>query len=56
MPSWLVRIRDIVWTAVLSVVCVLLSVVVAIFIPGLPALAVALGLAGISLALLATRV
>jgi uncharacterized membrane protein len=56
MPSWLVRLRDVVWTAVLSVILLVAGLVVAIFVPDYPALAIVLGIGSVSLSLLSTRV
>jgi hypothetical protein len=52
MSSWLIRLRDLVWPAIFSVVFLGLAVIVAFFNP---AVAVVLGLGSISLALLAQR-
>lgn len=55
MPSWLIRIRDVVWAAVFAVIFIAGSVVVAVILPDYSALAVVLGLAGVSSALLSLR-
>ena len=56
MPSWLIRLRDVVWSAVLSVVLSVVAVLVAIFMPDAVALPIALGSSAIVSALLAQRV
>ena len=56
MPSWLIRLRDVVWTAVFAVVFIVLSIALAVFIPGAVALPIVFALAGVSCALLAQRV
>lgn len=55
MPDWLTRLRDLVWTAVAAAVLAGLSVVSALVAPERPSQALSLGLAGITMALLATR-
>lgn len=55
MPSWLIRLRDVVWTAVLSVVLLVVAIALAVFLPG-SLLPVVLGLGSVSCALLAQRV
>lgn len=55
MPSWLIRIRDVVWAAVFTVVFIVGSIVIAVILPGYSALAVVLAIAGVSSALLALR-
>jgi hypothetical protein len=52
MSSWLIRLRDLVWPAIISVILVSASVIVAFFAPSI---AVVLGLGGVSFALLAQR-
>lgn len=52
MSSWLMRLRDLVWPAIFSVLLLVVAIVVAFFAPSL---ALVLGLGSISLALLAQR-
>jgi hypothetical protein len=52
MNSWLIRLRDIIWTAVLSVVLAVASVLVAIISPSSVGLVLALSGTSISLAIL----
>jgi hypothetical protein len=52
MNSWLVRLRDVIWTAVISVVLAVLGVLVALVFPSLVGLILALVGASISLAVL----
>jgi hypothetical protein len=52
MSSWIIRLRDLVWPAVLSVALVTASVVVSFFAPSV---AIVLGLGGVSFAILAQR-
>lgn len=54
MPSWLIRLRDVVWTAVLSVVCMVAAIALAVV--NLSVLAIVFALVGIGCALLAQRV
>ena len=56
MPSWLIRLRDIVWTSVLSVVFMIVSLALAVFVPDVFPVAVCFGIASVSCALLAQRV
>jgi len=55
MPSWLLRLRELVWPAVLALVFALASVLTAFVAPGSLSKVVSLGLAGITMALLAQR-
>lgn len=55
MPSWLIRLRDVIWSAVLSVVLSASAVLVAIFNPSAVALTIALGSASIVMALLSQK-
>ena len=55
MPSWMIRLREVLWSAVIAVVLCASAVLVAIFNPSAVALVVALGLSAIVLALLAQR-
>ncbi len=55
MPSWLIRLRDVVWSAVLAVVLSLVAILVAIFNSEAIALVIAFGLSAIVSALLAQR-
>jgi hypothetical protein len=52
MNSWLVRLRDVIWTAVISVVLAFLGVLVALVFPSSVGLILALVGASISLAVL----
>jgi hypothetical protein len=52
MNSWLVRLRDVIWTAVISVVLAVLGVLVALVSPTSVGLILALVGASISLAVL----
>jgi hypothetical protein len=52
MNSWLIRLRDIIWTAVIAVVLIFASVIVALVSPSSVGLIVALTGASISLAVL----
>ena len=55
MPSWLIRLRDIVWPAVLAVVLAVLAILIAIIFPQALAAVLALGISSITMALLAQR-
>ncbi len=55
MPSWWIRVRDIVWTSVFAVVCVLVAVFSALFVPNSIELVVGAGLSAVSLAILSLR-
>jgi hypothetical protein len=55
MPSWLIRVRDIVWTSVFAVVLVIIAVLSAILVPNNIALVVGAGLSAIALAILSLR-
>jgi hypothetical protein len=52
MNSWLIRLRDIIWTAVLSVVFTVLAVIVALVSPSSVELVFAFAGASISFAIL----
>lgn len=56
MPSWLIKIRDIVWSSVFAVVLTVASILTAIIASDQPALAISLGLGAVVSALLAQRV
>ena len=56
MPSWLIRIRDIVWSSVFAVVLTAASIIVAVVAPEAVSLAISLGLGAVVSALLAQRV
>jgi hypothetical protein len=56
MPSWLIRIRDIIWSSVFAVVLVAASILVALVFPEAVSLSIALGLGAVTAALLAQRV
>lgn len=55
MPDWFTRLRDVVWPAVISAVLAGLSVIAAFSASERPVVAVSLGLAAITMAVLATR-
>jgi hypothetical protein len=55
MPNWITRLQELVWPAVLAVVFAVLSVGVAFLSPESLSKAVSLGMAGITMALLAQR-
>jgi hypothetical protein len=56
MPSWLIKIRDIIWSSVFAVVLSLAAVLIAIIIPDALSLSISLGLGAVTSALLAQRV
>jgi hypothetical protein len=56
MNSWIVRLKDVVWTAVFAVALAVVAILVAIILPSATTLVVALGLASVTLALLSWRV
>jgi len=56
MPGWLIRLRDIVWVSVISVLLAVVAIVLAVASIGSPVLPVVFGLTSISMALLAQRV
>jgi len=56
MPSWIISLRNVVWSSVLSVVLSGVAVVVALSNPQAIALVIALGLSAVVLALLAQKV
>jgi len=55
MPNWFSRLRDLVWPAVLAAVLAGASVIAAFSSSETPVLAVSLGLAAVTMGLLATR-
>ncbi len=55
MPSWFIRLRDVVWSAVLAVALVVLAVVLALFTAVNPVVPITLVLGGVVFALLAQR-
>mgnify|MGYP003340457063 CR=1 len=55
MPDWFNRLRDLVWPAIAAVVFLGLSLLVALFAPERLSLTVSLGMAGVTLGLLAQR-
>lgn len=55
MPDWFSRLRDLVWPAVFAAVLAGASVIAAISAPERPVLGISLGLAGVTMGLLATR-
>jgi hypothetical protein len=56
MPGWFIKLRDIVWPSVASVVLAVVAIVLAVASVGSPVLPVVFGLTSISMALLAQRV
>lgn len=56
MNSWLIRLRDVVWTAVFAVALAVASILVALVVPSALSVVLALGLSSVSLALLSWRV
>lgn len=55
MPDWFSRLRDLVWPAVIAAVLAGASVIAALSAPERPVVALSLGLAGVTMGLLATR-
>lgn len=55
MPSWLIRVRDIVWTSVFAVVLAIIAVLTAILVPNDIGLIVGAGFASITMAILSLR-
>jgi len=55
MPGWLIQLRDVVWSAVIAVVLVVLAVVLALFTDLNPVVPITLVLGGVAFALLAQR-
>jgi hypothetical protein len=55
MPSWLIQLRDVVWSAVIAVVLVVVAVLLALFSSLNPVVPITLVLGGIVFALLAQR-
>lgn len=55
MRNWLLVMRELVWTAIVSAILLFSAVVVAVFFPELRDLAGVLALAGIGSAILSTR-
>jgi hypothetical protein len=49
MPSWLIQLRDVVWSAVIAVVLVVLAVVLALFADLNPVVPITLVLGGVAL-------
>ena len=56
MPSWLIKIRDIIWSSVFAVVLAAAAILVAIIFPEALSLSLSLGLGAVTAALLAQRV
>lgn len=56
MPSWLIKIRDIIWSSVFAVALSVASILVAVIAPDAVSLAISLGLGAVTSALLAQRV
>jgi hypothetical protein len=55
MPSWFIRLRDVVWSAVIAVGLVVLALVLALFTAVNPVVPITLVLSGVVFALLAQR-
>jgi hypothetical protein len=55
MPMWFIRLRDVVWSAVGSLVLAAAAIITAIVAPDAVALTIAFGSGAVSLALLAQR-
>jgi hypothetical protein len=55
MPSWLIQLRDIVWSSLLAAIFALAAIVVALVAPAQSPLATVLGLNAITFALLSLR-
>jgi hypothetical protein len=55
MPSWLIRVRDIVWTSVFAVISVIIAVLTAFLNPNAVGVIVGAGLSAIALAILSLR-
>lgn len=55
MNNWLIRLRNIVWPSVLSVLCVVLAVILAIVDPAVMTLPIVLAISAVALAILAQR-
>jgi hypothetical protein len=55
MPSWFIRLRDVVWSAVLAVALTALAIVLALFTNLNPVVPITLVLGGVVSALLAQR-
>jgi hypothetical protein len=56
MNSWIVRLKDVVWTAVFAVALAVVAILVSLIVPSAISLVLALGLTSVSLALLSWRV
>ena len=56
MPSWLIRLRDVVWVAVFAVALAVAAIVCALFVDGSFDVVIALSGAAITCGLLAQRV
>jgi hypothetical protein len=55
MPSWLVRLREIVWSAVFAVVFIVVAVALAVFVPSAGVLAGVLAVSSVALAVISQR-
>lgn len=55
MPSWLIRVRDIVWTSVFAVVLAIIAVFSAILVPNNIGLIIGAGFASVTMAILSLR-
>jgi hypothetical protein len=55
MPSWFIRLRDVVWSAVIAVALAVIALVVTLFTAVNPVVPITLVLSGVVFALLAQR-
>ena len=55
MPSWFIRLRDVVWSAVIAVALTALAIFLALFTAVSPVVPITLALSGSVFALLAQR-
>jgi hypothetical protein len=55
MPSWLIRLRDIVWTSVISVALVVVALVSALIYPEAMGFSLTAGVSAVALAILSTK-
>ena len=53
--NFLARFRNLVWSAVITVVFIVIAIILAIFVPNTPTLAIVLAISSISTAILAGR-
>jgi len=55
MPSWLILLRDLVWSSIFAILAVIATVLIALFVPNNIGLILGTGLSAISLSILALR-